>query len=180
MKELLRWIALFISWLFLPPLILLLGYRWKMGNKYSRTAGMLLSPLFLILYLVIYARLFIEDSRKGYFQKTDRIERITGIRLPEFKVLEYHEGERHFTGDFEDYFTFEFEADLPEKIFDKIDEMIINGNQDWRKHGNTYEYSTLWGNGFPAPKGEDDRDDRSFTLTITKGERKGSIRHGMW
>ncbi len=179
MKKLLKWIVLLLSWLTLSPLILYLGHRWKMGNKYVRIVAMLISPLFLILYLLLFTFFYYEDNT-SYFQNRNRIERITEVKIPKFKVIEYHEGRRGFTGEFEDQFTFEFKSMPPDDMFDKIDELIKSGKTSWHKEGDEYVFNHTWGNGLPAPNGEDDNEDRFFTIKISRGKKQGVIRHGMW
>lgn len=179
MKKVLKWIAIIISWLTLSPLILYLGHRWNIGNKYTRTAGMLLSPLFFITCLFLYAFFFIEGNHE-YFQNRNRIERITDVKLPEFEVIVYNEGLRHFTGDFTDHFIFEFKSIPPDKLFDKIDILIKGGKTNWRKEGDLYKFEQIWGNGYPAPKGENDEEDRFFNIMITRGQKRGEVNHGMW
>ena len=109
-----------------------------------------------------------------------RIERITGVRVPQYDIIEYHEGNRYFNGDFEDRFTFEFKTMPSEEMFDEIDKMIAIGNTGWKKDGNKYSFSVTWGNGFPAPKGEREEDDGMFSITITRGETDGIIIFGAW
>jgi len=110
----------------------------------------------------------------------DRIERVTGIRVPKYKIIEIHEGKRHFTGDHEDLYKIEFETIPSEELFGEIDEMIANGKTGWQKEGNRYSFSVIWGNGFPTPKGESDSYDGTFRITITKGEKVGEIKSGSW
>ena len=183
MKQFLKWILLFFSWLTFSPLILPLGRKWKIGNKYVRVFMILLSPLFLVLYLflfIIVLGLLHEDSRYEYFQDRDRIERITGVRLPEFIVVEYNKGERSFPGDYEDSFTFLFRNLPPDEMFNDIDKMIESGNTSWQRKGDEYIFNHFWGNGIAAPNGENDNEDRTFNIVIHRGEKQGVIRHGMW
>ena len=35
-------------------------------------------------------------------------------------------------------------------------------------------------NGLPAPKGENEQSDRTFAITIVRGEKVGEIRSGAW
>ena len=109
-----------------------------------------------------------------------RIERITGIRVPKYNVIEYDQGERHFTGDFMDRYKIEFQTIPSEEMFDEIDRLIETGKTGWHKDGNEYTFKSIWGNGYPAPKGESDDEDIIFGITITKGEKQATIRHGMW
>ena len=39
----------------------------------------------------------------------DRIERITGVKLPEMSIIKYHKGRTSITGDYNDRIIVEFE-----------------------------------------------------------------------
>ncbi len=110
----------------------------------------------------------------------ERIERVTGVRVPSYKIIETYKGKRAFTGDHEDLFIIEFKTTPSDELFDEIDKMIANGNTGWQREGNRYSFSVIWGNGLPAPKGESDSYDGTFRLTITKGEKVGEIKSGSW
>ena len=111
---------------------------------------------------------------------TERIERVTGVKVPNYKIIETHKSNRSFTGDHEDRFEIEFKEIPSDELFDEIDRMIANGNTGWQRDGNKYSFSVIWGNGFPTPKGESDSYDGTFSITIAKGEKVGEIRSGSW
>lgn len=50
--------------------------------------------------------------------------------------------------------------------------MIAVEQSDWSKRDNVYSYSKIWGNGLPAPKGEDDEEDMTFSIEFEKGSKK--------
>lgn len=110
----------------------------------------------------------------------ERIERITGAKVPKFEIIERHEGERHFTGDYLDTLIIEFEHIPSDELFEKIDSMIASNNTKWEKKDSVYFYSTFWGNGYPAPKGESEAADGTFKLTLIKGRKYGEIEDGAW
>ena len=105
---------------------------------------------------------------------TDRIERITGVRIPEYKVTKAFIGPTSFLGDFEDSLYIEFETLPSDELFEKIDSL------NWYREGDKYSFYTSWGNGSPAPEGENDEEDRFFEIKLTKGEKTGIIVYGMW
>lgn len=105
---------------------------------------------------------------------TDRIERITGVRIPEYKVTKAFIGPTSFTGDFKDSLYIEFETLPSDELFEKMDSL------NWYREGDKYSFSTSWGNGSPAPEGENDEEDRFFKIKLTKGEKTGIIVYGMW
>lgn len=105
---------------------------------------------------------------------TDRIERITGVRIPEYKVTKAFIGPTSFLGDYKDSLYIEFETLPSDELFEKIDSL------NWYREGDKYSFSTSWGNGSPAPEGENDEEDRFFKIKLTKGEKTGIIVYGMW
>ena len=111
---------------------------------------------------------------------TERIERVTGIKVPSYKIIQTHKGNRAFTGDYEDNYEIEFKTMPSDELFEEIDKMIASGKTGWHKDGNRYSFSVIWGNGFPTPEGENEQDDGTFSITLTKGEKVGSIRSGAW
>ena len=113
---------------------------------------------------------------------TDRIERITGVRIPEYKVTKAFIGPTSFNGDFEDSLYIEFETLPSDELFEKIDSIRASKEHSaWYTSDSIhYSYHKLWGNGNPAPKGEDPNADRIFEIEITKGEKTGIIVYGMW
>ena len=110
----------------------------------------------------------------------ERIERITGVKVPIFAIIERHEGERHFTGDYLDTLIIEFESIPSDELFEEIDSMIASNSTKWEKKDSVYSYSTFWGNGYPAPKGESEAADGIFKITLTKGSKYGQIEDGAW
>lgn len=109
-----------------------------------------------------------------------RIERITGVRVPEYEITNTVKGERGFNGDYEDQIDLEFKSVPSDELFMEIDKMIAAGNSEWRRDGKRYSFSVKWGNGYPAPPGEREEDDGMFSITITRGKRTGEIRCGAW
>ena len=105
---------------------------------------------------------------------TDRIERITGIRLPEYEVTRFFLGPVMLMGDFTDTLYIEFESLPSDELFEKMDSL------NWYREGDKYSFSTSWGNGSPAPEGENDEEDRFFKIKLTKGEKTGIIVYGWW
>ena len=110
----------------------------------------------------------------------ERIERITGAKVPKFAIIERHEGERHFTGDYLDTIRIEFESIPSDELFEKIDSMIASNSTKWEKKDSSYSYSTFWGNGYPAPEGESETADGIFMITLIKGSKFGEIVDGTW
>lgn len=77
---------------------------------------------------------------------TDRIERITGIRLPEYEVTRFFLGPVMLMGDFTDTLYIEFESIPSDELFEKIDTLstIIGWHKSDSIH---YSYYKTWGNG---------------------------------
>jgi hypothetical protein len=148
-------------------------------NKGTKSCFGCLGILFgglLILFLGLYV--YYEWIWEEW--PVERIERVTGVKVPSYKIIETHKGKRAFTGDHEDWFEIEFKKIPSDDLFDEIDRMIASGNTGWKRDGNNYSFSVVWGNGFPTPKGESDSYDGTFSITLTKGEKNGEIRSGSW
>lgn len=94
--------------------------------------GLFASMLLCVVGVYVYSEWF------GQEWPPARIERITGVRVPKYKIIEYEKGEIHFNGDYEETFTFEFKTMPSEEMFDEIDKMIATGNPDWKRDGNKY------------------------------------------
>lgn len=43
-----------------------------------------------------------------------------------------------------------------------------------------YSYSKMWGNGLPAPKGENDEEDVFLEISLKKGSKQAIISYGVW
>ena len=132
------------------------------------------SLLILCLMLYVYYEWIWEEW------PTARIERVTGVKVPSYKIIETHKGKRGFNGDFDDWYKIEFKNMPSDELFDEIDRKIAKGNTGWKREGNVYSFSVIWGNGYAAPKGESESDDGMFGITIRKGEKTGEIRSGSW
>ena len=132
------------------------------------------SLLVLFLGLYVYYEWIWEEW------PVERIERITGVKVPEFRIIERHEGKRHFTGDYLDTLIIEFESIPSDELFEEIDRMIASNTTRRERSDSIYSYSTFWGNGTPAPEGESEADDGIFKITLTKGSKYGEIEDGAW
>ena len=104
-----------------------------------------------------------------------RIERITGVRVPDYTITGFSHGNHAIPNDFNDRFYIEFKAMPSDEMFDEIDEMIATGKTAWEKDGDKYFFSVTWGNGLPAPKGERKDGEGMFSIAITRGEINGKI-----
>ena len=78
---------------------------WRIVKWIFATIGILLATLILIILgaFAYYEWIWQEWSPA-------RIERITGVRVPNYKMIEYDEGTRGFNGDFKDRFAIEFKT----------------------------------------------------------------------
>ena len=160
--KILQWLISLISWLMLSPLFYYLTWKWKLIGRKLRVALLLISPIFLGLYIILFAfglDTYYNYHRKHRFADKAVLERITGITYPDFKVIEYTEGRTSFLGDYNDELIIEFEK-MPSAVFYQfLDSLIAVTDSGWFIHDNIYSYNHTWGNGMPAPKGEDDEED---------------------
>ncbi len=181
MRHIIKKIICTLCWLTISPLYYYLSGKW--GLKQGRLFLMLVSPLFLILYFIAFVWgyfTYIDYQRKYYFTDVDRIERITRVKFPEMSIIDYHHSRTSFTGDYSNHLIVKFEEDISEKTYQTLDSLITTDKTSWRKKGNIYLFSVMWGNGMPTPEGENDEEDRTFSIAIEKGNNKATINSGMW
>ena len=178
-----QWLTLLLSWLTLSPIFFYLARKWQLIGKKVRMLLLLISPLMLIVYAV--AVIFIlqgynDYKRKHYFASNEVIERITGVSFPKLSIIDYEKGEAGFLGDYNDMLTLEMKYDLSESTYHYLDSVISAGNTNWSKHNDVYRYSIMWGNGFPAPEGENEEDDMTFSLSFKARSKKVTLNYGAW
>lgn len=172
-------IALFLSWLTLSPLLLILDGRWKLLPKWLRIVLFLLSPMMLGVMAVaaFFGYMYYsEHYMQHHFVRRRVVENITGVKFPNYKVLNRGEEWKCFSRSPEHTydFTLEFKKIPDEDFYKKLDEHF-----DCFEPGK-YSYSAIWGNGLEAPKGESDKDDISFSIDIEKASKTFHIRVGEW
>ena len=178
-----QWLMLLFSWLTLSPLFIYLARKWQLIGKKLSIFFMLLSPLMLAAYLVVFLfalQEYVDYQRKHKFANNEVIERITGIPFPELKIVDYHKGKDSFLGDYNDRLILQMEEELDESTYLRLDSIIQNGNTDWGMRENQYNYSRIWGNGFPAPEGQNDEEDVMFSLSFHKGSDTLTLNYGAW
>ena len=78
-----QWLALLLSWLTISPLFVYLANKWKLIGKKVRILLLLVSPLMLIVYFIIFLLAlqgYFDYQRKYNYADNEVIERITGDR----------------------------------------------------------------------------------------------------
>lgn len=181
MKKILKASALILLWLTLSPLFFYMAKRWGMMNKSWRIGLLLLSPMVLLCYALIGILIFfgyLGYERKYGFLDKDRIERITKVKLPDFELVEYEGGEMNFRGEYSDELTIEFKDSLTDEFYATLDSLVEK--EVWNKRENRYSFSVMWGNGLPAPNGENKEEDVMFSITIERGTNTAVIDTGSW
>ena len=176
-----RWLTLLLSWFIISPLFVYLAGRWKLIGKKMGLFLLLISPFMLVVYLIIALFImqgYFDYQRKYRFADNDVIERITGIPFPELDIIEYEKSSMSFHGDYNDCLKLQMENDLDGSTYLYLDSIINNGDTGWSKRNDEYSYSIMWGNGFPAPQGEDEEEDMTFSLSMKKGSKIVSLEYG--
>lgn len=116
------------------------------------------------------------EHRKKMYDSPSKIEKTTGIRLPNFKVVEYKEGILSFNGDYFDSIIIEFETDIPEDTYlsfrQRAEELNTKPHNDYpivvliEEMNYSYSDLNICGN------------DEFIIIHITKGSRTGEIQFG--
>ncbi len=131
-------------WLTVSPLLYYISRNWETKERWLARVSILLSPLFLGGYiaLFVWGILGYDDyQREHRFQDVDSIEEITGVKLPEMKVLEYYKSKQstHFYH-YRDSFTFVFKKPVSNTTIETIDSLINTGKSHWGAEGDSYGY----------------------------------------
>ena len=178
-----QWLTLILSWLTISPLFVYLANKWKLIGKKVRIPLLLISPLMLIVFFIIFLLVlqgYYNYQRKYHYADNEVIERITGVAFPGVDIIDYEKGKFGFLGDYSDKLILEMEEELGESTYHYLDSIINNGNTGWSKRDDEYSYSIMWGNGLPTPKGENEEDDGMFSLSFKKGSKIINLSHGSW
>ena len=181
--KIIRWLTLLCSWLTLSPLFLYLARKWKMIGKKVSILLLMISPLMLIAYLIITlctVYVYFEYIKGNRFADNEVIERITGVPFPELEIIDRGNGTRGIHGGYTDRLTLEMEENLSERTYHHLDSIIECNNTRWRKENDEYHFYALWGNGYPAPEGENEEDDVFFSLSMKKESKVVTIEYGAW
>ncbi len=176
-----QWLVSLFCWLTVSPLFCYLAGRWKLMGKKLRVCLMLISPLFLIVYFILYllvSGVYYDYRREHRFADKEVLERITGVAYPDFEVVKYTKGEESFLGDYHDELTIEFKEMPSAAFYQSLDSLVAT--DVWFLHDNVYSFSAIWGNGFPAPQGESEEEDMMFDIHIEKGSKQAVISYGAW
>lgn len=183
MKKIFRDITLVFCWFTLSPLFYYLSKRWGIGSKPVRSILLLFSPLFGCLYLCLFIIALYawgEIDRYFMYSNSKDISRITEMNFPEFSTKHYYPENPSFTGDFSNYRVIKFDDIPSDAFYHGLDSLCHLPDSYWSKKGNTYQYDRIWGNGYPAPSGENENADRFLSIELKKGERIATIRYGAW
>lgn len=110
------------------------------------------------------------------FKDTATLARITEVDFPAFSVCEIKEGNKSFTGDFTNQMKARFTTMPGDEFYRQLRE-----SREWHEEGEgTFVYNRIWGNGEPAPNGENDEEDMFLTVRITVNELDFIISYGIW
>ena len=66
-------------------------------------------------------------------------------------------------GNYSDQIIVEFKENIPDELYQTLDSLIATKKTKWHKNGTVYEFRWIWGGHMPAPKGEDDEEERFLT-----------------
>lgn len=137
----------------------------------------------LLLFLIAGILCFFGSDvwmRRYKITDNDYISRITGVPFPEFSSISYDEGQVSFNGDYTDHRDIMFDEMPSEEFYHILDSLSSSENTHWSKEGEEYGFGRIWGNGYPAPPGESEDEDRFLYIQVSKGDRFATIRYGRW
>ncbi len=130
----------------------------------------------LAIVIILYVCLeFIDCGTKLYYACKGtqwypaRIERITGIRVPHYEVINHYVSRLCVEEDSVKFYT------IPSNdVFDEIDKRIMAGDTCWKRNGNLYSFHLWWDNECSPPKGEKYYMG-DFQIRLTKGNQIAKI-----
>lgn len=165
MNKFLKILILIICWLTLSPVMLVLSNRWKMMPKWLSVFLMMVSPLFLILYL------FIACKNIDYFYKYNWIrpfiiKNITEVKMPRFKVVECRSVWMRMG--YVDVFDLEFKKMPSDDFYRELD-------KHFKKHDNIYYFSIPYDKKYKMT-GKPESAWVDFSIEIEKGSKKFIVR----
>ena len=182
-KLFLKHIALFVCWILFSPLFLFFASKWSVYRKSTRMLLFIVSPFglaVLLMIVLIVTRCYSDYQRKHKYSDHKVLERITGVPIPQLRIVEYFKGETSFNGDYSDVLILEMAMVPDVKLIAAIDSLAKIEESNWKKSGVNYTFSVMWGNGIPAPEGEDADDDTMLSITIAEDSKIVKVSHGSW
>ena len=123
----LQWTFCLLCWLVLPPILLFL-YK-PIRNRWFRLIFALISPIMILLYIELYHIC----ERKYRYNNPNKIEAITGVKLPSYRVVDYQEKRQntHIFNGYHIYKTIEFKSIPDDLFFHRLDSTCMV-NPSWR------------------------------------------------
>lgn len=177
-------------------------FMWLTWRKYRRIQIIEREPklwkpavALLAVYLILFLPYTVGGNRKVIIIDEARLERITGVDFPHYTHLnENNFQDGGILGDFTSVSMYEFEEHPSESFYLQLDSLSQIQREElygWHKGKRLrdsknpqlgeiteYYYHRSWGNGRPAPKGEEPEADRYITVRIIKGVKKFEITYG--
>lgn len=126
--------------------------------------------LYVSLEIIDYGtKLYYACKGKGSQWYPARIERITGIRVPHYDVINHYISRLCVEHD-----SIRFRNIPSSDVFDEIDKRIMAGDTCWKRSGNLYSFHLWWDKECSPPKGEEYYMG-DFNIRLTKGGKYGKI-----
>ena len=126
--------------------------------------------LYVSLEIIDYGtKLYYACKGKGSQWYPARIERITGIRVPHYDVINHYISRLCVEHD-----SIRFRNIPSSDVFDEIDKRIMAGDTCWKRSGNLYSFHLWWDKECSPPKGEEYYMG-DFNIRLTKGGEYGKI-----
>ncbi len=128
----------------------------RIDNKYISVPLLMCAIIFSIH--IFTQKDYGSDEMVKRFADKEMIERISSLRLPkESNREENFEKGRNTT-------ILQYDEQIMAAIRTQMDSLIDAGHPGWVKGNNRYAYARVWGNGRPAPEGENGNERRMFTI----------------
>ena len=116
------------------------------------------------------------------YANVERLSRITGVELPEYTVVSDSLVWSNWMGDSGSIMIIEFKEQPAEAFYASLDSMVVSDSQYWstKNNGASWWFHRSWGNGYPAPEGEDPKYDNYIEVEIPREGKTVKVTYGMW
>ena len=133
--------------------------------------------IFKCLFAVLMSVICITSCKdEPPYANVERLSRITGVELPEYTVVSDSLVGSNWMGDSESIMIIEFKEQPAEAFYASLDSMVVSDSQYWSTKNN----GASWGNGYPAPEGEDPKYDNYIEVEIPREGKTVKVTYGMW
>lgn len=130
-----------ILWIFIPFSFFTYSKKHRLLNVKLSAFLSIISPINIIVCCFIFLFItfqYTEYIRTHYYIKNSTIERIVGIKIPDYSLIKLEKGKTGFNGDYCDRFYLKFKESLSVNNIKELDSLVTAGR--CYKRNNIYSF----------------------------------------